>query len=84
MAVERLGQDDVAARVEAPNELVALMFQVALHRVSAIRPWVFGAVRADLRVIAEPGVQFDLAAVGQMRDPPGQIQSFSGLRPLPW
>ena len=62
------------------DQLVALVFQVALHRVAAAGQRILVA----LGVVAEPVVQFGLAAVGQVREPPGDLQPDVGSRPVPW
>ena len=70
MAGQCLGEDHVAARVESRDQLVALVFQVALHGVAATGQRILFALSG----IAEPGVQLGLAAVGQVREPPGDLQ----------
>src|SRR5690606_16053106 len=77
VAVHRLGEDDVAARVEAPHQLVGVVVEVGLHLVAAGPPRVL----AVLRAAAETGLQLRLAAVGDVGEPPGGAQP--GVRALP-
>lgn len=77
VTVQRLGQHHVAARVEPLHQLDALVLQITLHRV----PAAVGGILVELRVVAEPGVELDLAAVGQMREAPRDRQPGVGRAP---
>ena len=67
VAGQRLGQRHVAAGVETRHQLVALVLQVALHRVAAAASRILVA----LGVVGEPGVELHLAAVGQVGEAAG-------------
>ncbi len=64
VARKRLGQCHIGAGVEAGQQFAALILQIALHRVAPARPRVLVA----LGIVGEPGVQFDLAPIRQMRE----------------
>ena len=75
--VHRLRQGQVAPRIEPAAQLVRLVIEVALDRVAPARSRVFAA----LRVVREPGIEFGLAAVGQVRDAPRQAHAGVGSSP---
>ena len=71
MVGQGLGQGHITAGIEALDQLEALVFEIALHRVAAAGQRIL----VVLGVIAEPGVQFRLAPVGQVSESTGQLQS---------
>ena len=83
VAHERLGEDDVAVGVEAADQLVGLVVQVAFHLVAAA-PGQRSGLRAGASdscgVRPNRHVQFGLGAVGDVRDPAGEAQPGFGVR----
>ena len=79
VAVERIGEQHIGARVESRDELRGLVVEVGLHRVAARRS-ERGAARflAGLRAVLEALVEFRLAAVGEVRDPSRDAEALGG------
>ena len=71
VGVHRLGEDDVGVGVEPPDELARVVVEVGLHRVAAAPTQ---RLLGRLRLATEPLVQLELAAVGDVGDPPGDPQ----------
>ncbi len=89
VVVHRLREDDVAAGVEPPGQLVGVVIEVRLHGIPATaagrRLWCLGnreRVLSRLRRPAEPRRQFRFAPVAQVADPPGDahppVRPFAG------
>ena len=65
MAGQGFRQRHVGACVEPGRQLAALVFEVALHRVSATG----SRILVTLRVVGEAVIQFGLTAVGEVGEP---------------